>query len=163
MTLLPIRLEAMVLIWQHPVFSDSMLLHFALTNVNFCSLLQARSLIQPAHPRSPSVRSGCLDLGGQPGERRSRLLLALQQGRYQNLPSETKETGKKKMVLLFLLSFSHPSPSTVPKLCQSRYCGSPCGCLGALTWKSHWQLLVLQIQHEARGSAKQDARRINLL
>lgn len=37
---------------------------------------------------------------------------------------------------------------------MSHYCGSPCRCLEALTWKSHGQLLVLQIQHEAQGLQK---------
>lgn len=71
--------------------------------------------------------------------------------------------GKNEVVLLFLLSFSHLSASTAPKLRWCCYCSSPCGCLEALTWKSGWQLSVLRIQREAQGSAKQDACRIYLL
>ena len=159
MTLLPIRLGAMVLIWQHPVFSDPMLLYFALTNVNFCSLLQARSLIQPAHHAPLQPAAAAVTQEGS-WARCCCPPLALQQGRQQNLPSETKEMCKNEVVLLFLLSFSHLTPSAVPKLCQSCYCSSPHRYLGALTWKSGWRLSVLQIQCEAQGSAKQDAHRI---
>lgn len=162
MTLLPIRLGAMVLIWQHPVFSDPMLFHFALTNVNFCSFLQAHSLIQPAH-HAPLQHTVAAVI--QEGSLGTLLLPSISSAtrKAAKLTTETKEMGKNEVVLIFLLSFLHLPPSTVPKLCQSRYCSSPCGCLGALTWKSGWQLSVLQIQHEAQGSAKQNARRIYLV
>lgn len=71
--------------------------------------------------------------------------------------------GKNEVLMLFLLSFSYLTPSTAPKLRRCCHCSSPCGCLQALTWKSGWQLSVLQIQREAQGSAKQDACRIYLL
>lgn len=118
MTLLPIRLGAMALVWQHPVFSNPTLLHFALTNVNFCCLLQAHSLIQPAH-HAPLCHSSCHDPRGS-------LAMPL-------LPSITSATGKgakstiwkrrdggKVRWYYFFFSLCHIYlPSTVPKVCQS--------------------------------------------
>lgn len=98
----------MVLVWQHPVFSNPTLLHFALTNVNFCCLLQAHCLIQPAH-HAPFVTAAAMTPEAV-WPRHCCPPLLLQQGKEQNLPSGKKEMGKSEVVLLFLLSLSHLSP-----------------------------------------------------
>lgn len=118
MTLLPIRLGAMVLVWLHPVFFNPTLLHFALTNIKFCCLLQEHSLIQPAH-HAPLCHSSCHDPRGSLGT----LLL----------PSITSATGKGAKPSIwkkgdeergrwhyFFFSLCHIYlHSTMPKVCQS--------------------------------------------
>lgn len=149
MTLLPIRLGAMVLIWQHPVFFNPTLLHFALTNVNFCCLLQAHSLIQPTQ-HAPLCHSSCHDPRGSLG---TRLLPSITSatGKREKLNIWKKGDGEKWDGITFSSSFV-TFISTAP--CPRCVSPTPCRCFGLLTWKSGCQISVLQTQGEARGSAK---------
>lgn len=108
MTLLPIRLGAIALIWQHPVFSNPMLPRFALTNVNFCSLLQASSSV------AMITQEGSLNM---PSVTR----------KVAKVTFWNKEGGKNKVVLTFVLSLAHLLAT--PQPWQSCCCCSSFRCL----------------------------------